>query len=388
MRAELGVAQRLCPEKVAELLLREVRFLVFPVERGGGAGLVGRIVQRGHVWVRHELRGARALLRVELEHAREEVDRLGAETRQQLGEVLARHLGQLAHVAHRVLVLQVRELLLRRLAEQVADELQLGEVVLALEERAPQHHLGEDAADGPDVDGGRVALVHEQQLRRTVPARDDVVGEDGVLVGVVEGPGQPIVAHLEVAVDVDEEVTGLQIAVHDLRRVQVLEPAQHLVDEVLGVVVADLLLGAQHGAQVRVEQLGDDVHVREVVLLSRNVHADEAEEVLVVERRLHHDFTQHALRVAEVAEHLTHLLDGELPVGVLGVLRRAHDPVCTVADDLDELQKGRHLVVAAVDGVALAAVRQRCWADDRGLSRVVGHFVDAFEKLVKRAGRR
>ena len=40
--------------------------------------------------------------------------------------------------------------------------------------------------------------------------------------------GEAKIADLEVAVCVDEQVAGLEVAVQDVGRVDVLEPAQHL----------------------------------------------------------------------------------------------------------------------------------------------------------------
>ena len=62
------------------------------------------------------------------------------------------------------------ELFERRGPEHVEDEGELVMVVAAGEEGSPVEHLGEDAADGPDVDGLRVLLEtarypHERAVR-------------------------------------------------------------------------------------------------------------------------------------------------------------------------------------------------------------------------------
>ena len=44
--------------------------------------------------------------------------------------------------------------------------------------------LGLDAPDGPHVDGGRVVLVLDEELRRAVPSRDHVLGKALVRVRV------------------------------------------------------------------------------------------------------------------------------------------------------------------------------------------------------------
>eukprot|EP00292_Cryptomonas_paramecium_P017283 CAMPEP_0113672062 /NCGR_PEP_ID=MMETSP0038_2-20120614/6050_1 /TAXON_ID=2898 /ORGANISM="Cryptomonas paramecium" /LENGTH=105 /DNA_ID=CAMNT_0000588281 /DNA_START=401 /DNA_END=717 /DNA_ORIENTATION=+ /assembly_acc=CAM_ASM_000170 len=61
-------------------------------------------------------------------------------------------------------------------AEGLDDEHKHVDVVAAREERAAREQLGQDAAHGPHVDGRRVVLVAQQQLRRAVPPRDDVAG--------------------------------------------------------------------------------------------------------------------------------------------------------------------------------------------------------------------
>ena len=57
------------------------------------------------------------------------------------------------------------------------------------------------------------------------------------------------VANLEVAILVDEEIAWFEVAVEHLGRVDRLEPAQDLVNEILDVVVRERL---QHHAKRRV----------------------------------------------------------------------------------------------------------------------------------------
>ena len=65
-------------------------------------------------------------------------------------------------------------------------------------------------------------------------------------------------ADLEVTGGVDEQVGGLQVAVQHVGRVDVLQAAQDLVEEVADVVVAQLL-GLQQLVQVRLHQSLHDV---------------------------------------------------------------------------------------------------------------------------------
>ena len=51
---------------------------------------------------------------------------------------------------------------------------ELVQVVLPREDRSVGEHLGQDAADGPDVNGLGVALGVEHDLRGAIPARSHV----------------------------------------------------------------------------------------------------------------------------------------------------------------------------------------------------------------------
>jgi len=65
----------------------------------------------------------------------------------------------------------------------------------------------------------------------------------------------------EVAVLRDEQVRGLEVAVHDAVRVREAQAAQQLVKEVLEVRIPQGLRGLDDAVQVGVEQLADDVQL-------------------------------------------------------------------------------------------------------------------------------
>ena len=67
---------------------------------------------------------------------------------------------------------------------------------LGLEEDAPAEQLGEDAADRPDVDGGRVVLGAHQDLGRPVVLRDHLLRHVHRLVRL-GNPRQAKVTHLQ-----------------------------------------------------------------------------------------------------------------------------------------------------------------------------------------------
>ena len=56
------------------------------------------------------------------------------------------------------------------------DAEELVDLRVAGPQRAAVHHLDEDRADRPHVDGGRVRALAEQDLGCAVPERDDLCG--------------------------------------------------------------------------------------------------------------------------------------------------------------------------------------------------------------------
>ena len=79
--------------------------------------------------------------------------------------------------------------------------------------------------------------TQKKRVYARAPARRDIVGpEDGRRHVVERGAREPKVADLELAVGVGEDVFGLEVAVEDLCAVDVLEAAQHLVEEKLVVL--------------------------------------------------------------------------------------------------------------------------------------------------------
>lgn len=106
-----------------------------------------------------------------------------------------------------------------------------------------------------------VALAVEHDLRCSIPSGGDILGEEaGVIVLGVGHSRQAKVADLEVAGGVQQKVRRLQVAVQHVGRVDVLEAAQYLVEEVADVIVRDLLR-LQQLVQVGLHQALHDVHV-------------------------------------------------------------------------------------------------------------------------------
>mmetsp|Transcript_7259 Transcript_7259/g.24722 ORF Transcript_7259/g.24722 Transcript_7259/m.24722 type:complete len:287 (-) Transcript_7259:286-1146(-) len=274
----------LLPDHPLEVHLRHVALLEVKA-KGLGAGLVVHVVEGLHVRVREGLGGRDALGRVEHEHALEEVHGEVVCVWVELCEGHLLALGQRADVLDRLLVLDDAQVLAGRGPEHVDDEPELLEVVAPREERLAAEELGEDAAHAPHVDGLIVRIVLHQELRRPVPPGDHVLGQLVLLRVVVHPAREAKVADFEVAVLIDEQVAGLEVPVQHARRVDALEAPEHLVHKVLDVVVRQGLLGVDDVVQVRVQQLGHEVHVLPSLRLAgrRSHDVAEAEHVLVVE---------------------------------------------------------------------------------------------------------
>jgi hypothetical protein len=148
------------------------------------------------------------------------------------------------------------------------------------EQRLARAHLSEDTAHRPHVDASRVLSTAEQDLRRTVPQSDHLVGV--CAERDTKSAGEPEVGELEVVVLVDEEVLGLEVAVEDAVSVAVAHALTQLHHELLDhLIVHGQGLSIQAGAlweslapptladgqrlhvllQVAVEELKDEVQL-------------------------------------------------------------------------------------------------------------------------------
>eukprot|EP01052_Picozoa_sp_SAG31_P014185 SAG31_NODE_872_length_11329_cov_3.968655_13_plen_228_part_00 len=196
-------------------------------------------------------------------------------------------LRQAAQVLPGLLIAHFAYLLCRRAAREVGDQLDLLVHRMPREQWLSTKQLSTDAPCGPDVDGRRVAgEVRANQLGRTVPPGCNVVGpEDRVLAHIAKVcPGQPKVANLEVTIGVDEDVARLQVAVEDVRIVDVAQPCEQLVQQPLNVHLLVLGLRADQVRKVGVQQLEHDVDGIEVLALRREQHVVDGDDVRVLEQ--------------------------------------------------------------------------------------------------------
>ena len=91
-------------------------------------------------------------------------------------------------------------------------------MVLSREERLALKDLGEDTSCTPDINLNIVLLPCEHDLRGSVVSGRYVTRHLGILY-----TGETEVANLEIAVLVDEDVAGLQVAVHNTSGVDIFQ---------------------------------------------------------------------------------------------------------------------------------------------------------------------
>lgn len=132
-------------------------------------------------------------------------------------------------------------------------------VLSALEHGLSSDQLSHDAADRPQVDRGAIVIEVQDDLRSTVPACRNVLGHEAVgrqvAASLVAATGtvaasEAEVTDLELTFSVDEQASGLEIAVNDVRGVDIFESAEGLVDEGLVMCVREWLMRADDCVQV------------------------------------------------------------------------------------------------------------------------------------------
>lgn len=154
--------------------------------------------------------------------------------------------GALARVLH---VLQ------RRRAQQLGDQLQLLHRALRLEQDAPAEQFAENAAHRPHIDGGRIVARAHQNLGRPIVLGDHLLCHVLRLIRLLDAR-QSEVADFQHAIAVDEQIAGLDVAMQDACRVQILEAAQDLVQKHLDVVGGEMLRRHDDLVQIGLQQFG------------------------------------------------------------------------------------------------------------------------------------
>jgi len=108
------------------------------------------------------------------------------------------------------------------------------------EERFTHNQFTQDAAAAPHVHCFRVHCAPQQDLRCPLPARSNLVRENGSLVVVVflrNRPCEPKVCQLQVTLRVQQQIGGFEVSVDEFTCVEVLECLQQLLNDVLLVDV-------------------------------------------------------------------------------------------------------------------------------------------------------
>ena len=83
----------------------------------------------------------------------------------------------------------------------------------------------------------------EHDLGCAIPSHRNVFGHELVRGYLVKPARLPEIANLELAVRIHEEITGLEVAMQYISRVDVFQTAERLVDERLEVLVREGLAG-------------------------------------------------------------------------------------------------------------------------------------------------
>jgi hypothetical protein len=112
----------------------------------------------------------------------------------------------------------------------------------------------------------RIALETQHNLWRTVPSRSNIFSHVScILLGVNgEASCQPEITDLQLAIRVNQQVSGLQIAMKHIGRVDVLQSAQDLVDEGLEVGIGEGLSGSDNGCEIALHELYNDVRLTRI----------------------------------------------------------------------------------------------------------------------------
>lgn len=161
VRGFIAVVQHdLLEHQVFEVLLTQRVLLKVKVECANGRGgwLVVREMQLLEVRVLKRVLDGDTVIRIVGQHLLKQIDGVGVSALEQLFEVLAVTLGQLLDEIPVLLVFDFGDQLGLRISQQLRDHLKLILLGAGRQQRLADNELGEDAADGPDVDRTGVLL--------------------------------------------------------------------------------------------------------------------------------------------------------------------------------------------------------------------------------------
>jgi hypothetical protein len=108
-------------------------------------------------------------------------------------------------------------------SQKLGDDRELIDVILSWKKRLALQHLCEDTSSTPDINLDIVFLPCEHNLRGSVVSCGDISGHLGIL-----DTGQTEVADLQIAVLVDQNVAGFEVAMDNACGVDILEASLFL----------------------------------------------------------------------------------------------------------------------------------------------------------------
>mmetsp|Transcript_603 Transcript_603/g.2296 ORF Transcript_603/g.2296 Transcript_603/m.2296 type:complete len:371 (+) Transcript_603:176-1288(+) len=305
----LLLAKHLVVQSLTVVRHRQLRVVVDGyADRALAFELVVRVVELHDVWVSQRFGRRQAPVGVELHGQPHEVKGLDAGGREHLVEGPGPAHGEGFEHRGREGRLDGLDVLRARASRDLHDAVQLVHGRGARKNRLARDQLPEDATHTPKVDAFGVRRGAQQNLWGAVPARGDVICQNwvrGVIDHLDDAARQAEVANLHLAVGVEEDVRGLDVAVQHCTAVHVLQGLEKLVDDVLFVNILEDV-GADDSVQVGLHVVADQVDILVVVGLQ---HVGQSHDVLVaIELLQEHDLAEGALRIGGILEGIEALL--------------------------------------------------------------------------------
>ena len=112
-----------------------------------------------------------------------------------------------------------------------------------------------------------VALEAQHDLRSSIPTGSHIFGHVAcILFGIYrEASSKAEIADFELTIGIDQKVSGFQISMKHIGRMDILQPAKDLVDERLKVGVGQRLTGPNDGREVAFHELYSPFNNRQLV---------------------------------------------------------------------------------------------------------------------------
>ena len=133
---------------------------------------------------------------------------------------------------------------------------------------------------------------------------------------------EPKVADLQVTIGVDKNITRLEVAVKDIRRVYVAQACEELVQQPLDMHFIILGLRTDQVGQVGIQKLKDYVDRVESGPVRREQHITHGNDIRVLQKPKKPQFTNYADCVCLIGQDAVDMLDRDFLLGI-AVLRSA-----------------------------------------------------------------